>query len=91
MQVAYDEILAERVRDILLAYPGLREQKMFGGLAFMVGGYMCCGVVGDELMVRLGQDGAKRALERGWCALSWLTTIPPGGPSSLPWQRVQSA
>jgi hypothetical protein len=37
---------------------------MFGGLAFMLGGHMFCGVVQDSLMVRLGPDGADRALDR---------------------------
>ena len=37
---------------------------MFGGLAFMIDGHMCCGIVGDDLMLRLGPDGAKTALER---------------------------
>lgn len=40
------------------------EKKMFGGLSFMVKGHMCCGVVGDELMVRVGPDGYEAALER---------------------------
>ena len=37
---------------------------MFGGLAFMLGGHMFCGVVKDALMVRLGPEGADRALDR---------------------------
>ena len=37
---------------------------MFGGLAFMLGGHMCCGIVGNELMLRLGAEGADKALER---------------------------
>jgi TfoX N-terminal domain len=37
---------------------------MFGGLAFMQDGHMCCGIVGDELMLRPGVDGADAALER---------------------------
>lgn len=37
---------------------------MFGGLAFMVDGHMACGVAGEELMLRLGADGAEAALER---------------------------
>jgi TfoX/Sxy family transcriptional regulator of competence genes len=36
---------------------------MFGGLAFLVNGNMACGIVGDDLMVRLGEDGADAALE----------------------------
>jgi TfoX/Sxy family transcriptional regulator of competence genes len=62
--MAYDENLAERVRFILASDPNLRERKMFGGLAFMIDGHMCCGIVGDELMLRLGADGARAALER---------------------------
>jgi TfoX/Sxy family transcriptional regulator of competence genes len=62
--VAYDEILADRVRDVLAGEPGLSERKMFGGLAFMLDGHMCCGLVGDRLMLRLGADEAARALRR---------------------------
>lgn len=54
--MAYDEKLAGRVRKALGERPGLSERKMFGGLAFMLGGNMCCGVVKDELMVRVGAD-----------------------------------
>jgi TfoX/Sxy family transcriptional regulator of competence genes len=62
--VAYDEKLADRVRDILEEEEGVTERKMFGGLAFMVRGHMACGIVGDDLMLRLGAEGADRALER---------------------------
>jgi TfoX/Sxy family transcriptional regulator of competence genes len=61
--VAYDEDLAERVRAVLPA-GAVTERQMFGGLAFMLGGHMFCGVVKDTLMVRLGPDGADRALDR---------------------------
>jgi len=62
--MAYDENLADRVRHVLAPEPGRTERKMFGGLAFMLDGHMCCGIVGDELMLRLGIDGAKAALSR---------------------------
>ena len=62
--MAYDERLAERVRGVLPDPGAVREQKMFGGLAFMVGGHMFCGVLKDELMLRLGPDGAEQALAR---------------------------
>jgi TfoX/Sxy family transcriptional regulator of competence genes len=62
--MAYDEQLADRVRTALAGQGGLSEKAMFGGLAFMVSGHMACGVVKDELMVRLGPDGAERALSR---------------------------
>ncbi len=51
--MAYDETLARRIRDVLATTPGLSERKMFGGLAFLIDGRMCCGVVRQELMVRV--------------------------------------
>jgi len=62
--MAYDEKLADRVRDVLTTEDGVTERKMFGGLAFMVRGHMACGIVGEDLMLRLGADGAERALGR---------------------------
>ena len=60
----YDEALAERIRDTLADTPDVTEQKMFGGLAFMVRRHMVCGVVRDDLMLRLGTDAAAAALDR---------------------------
>jgi TfoX/Sxy family transcriptional regulator of competence genes len=52
--MAYDEELADRIRELLPAEPGLTEQKMFGGLAFLVGGNMAVGVSGQGgLLVRV--------------------------------------
>ncbi|MEM7436538.1 MAG: TfoX/Sxy family protein [Myxococcota bacterium] len=62
--MAYDEKLAERVRSALSRRRGVTERKMFGGLSFMVNGHMCCGVVGDDLMVRVGPDRYDKALAR---------------------------
>ncbi len=60
--MAYDEGVAQRVREALLDAPGVVEKRMFGGLAFMVGGNMSCGVVGAELMVRVGPEAHEEAL-----------------------------
>jgi TfoX/Sxy family transcriptional regulator of competence genes len=60
--MAYDEELAERVREELQADPALSERKMFGGLCFMLHGNMCAGVVGERLMLRLGGPAAEAAL-----------------------------
>src|SRR5215212_8414648 len=60
--MAYDESLARRVRSQLANQVDLHERKMFGGLAFMVRGNMCCGIVGDELMVRVGAAEQASAL-----------------------------
>ncbi len=60
--MAYDEALAARIRQALAPRPDIDERKMFGGLAFMLRGNMCCGVAGETLMLRLGNDGAAAAL-----------------------------
>lgn len=60
--MAYDEVLATRVREALEPTAEVTERKMFGGLAFMVAGNMCCGVVGEELMVRVGPEAWEAAL-----------------------------
>ena len=52
--MAYDEGLAERIRGILIDEAGVSEKRMFGGLAFLVRGNMCVGVVKEQLMVRVG-------------------------------------
>lgn len=61
--VAYDEELANRVREAL-SDPDVDpvERQMFGGLAFMVDGHMTVGVIGDQLMVRVGREAHDDAL-----------------------------
>jgi TfoX/Sxy family transcriptional regulator of competence genes len=62
--MAFDDSLAERIRHALANQKGLEEKRMFGGLAFLVNGRMCCGVVGQDLMLRVGPDLYERALKR---------------------------
>jgi TfoX/Sxy family transcriptional regulator of competence genes len=62
--VPYDEDLAARVRESLSGAAGLTERKMFGGAAFMLHGHMCCGVIKDDLVLRLGVEGADEALSQ---------------------------
>jgi TfoX/Sxy family transcriptional regulator of competence genes len=62
--MAYDEDLADRAREVMPAGTEVTERKMFGGLAFLLQGHMFAGIVGSELMVRLGYEAAQRALER---------------------------
>jgi len=45
--VAYDEALAQRIRELVANEPGLTEKKMFGGLAFLVGGNMAVAASGQ--------------------------------------------
>jgi TfoX/Sxy family transcriptional regulator of competence genes len=62
--MAYDEALAERVKAIIGARDSVTERKMFGGIAWMVGGNMACGVMGDDLCVKLSEADADAALEQ---------------------------
>ena len=62
--MAYDEAVAERVRSALGKNPDIVEKRMFGGVAFLVRGNMCCGVIGDRLMLRIGPKGYEAALAR---------------------------
>lgn len=60
----YDQSLADRVRLCLSVTSVVTERKMFGGLAFLIGGNMACGIVRDELMVRTGPTNFEAALAR---------------------------
>ena len=62
--MAYDEGLAERIRGAFSERTDVAEKRMFGGIAFMVRGNMCCGVIGDRLTLRVGPDGYEAALSR---------------------------
>ena len=62
--MAYNEKLAARVRALLADRTDVSERTMFGGLTFMVAGHMCCGVNGDELIVRLDPDRGEKALAK---------------------------
>ena len=52
--MAFDEGTAQRLREYFDGRSDISEKKMFGGLALMHNGNMCCGVVGDVLMARVG-------------------------------------
>ena len=54
--MAFDEGLAERIRDVFQGRLDVAEKKMFGGLCFMVQDHMCCGIVEDRLMLRVGPE-----------------------------------
>ena len=63
--MAYDEALADRIR-VVIAKRRMRveEKKMFGGLCFLIGGNMSCGIVDDELMLRVGPDAYESTLAK---------------------------
>ncbi len=62
--MVYNEVLAERVRNVLSGHEGLTEKKMFGGISFMLGGKMCIGVIKDDLVVRVGSERHEETLAK---------------------------
>lgn len=77
--MAYDETVAARLRDIFNDRDDVVEKKMFGGIAFMMRGNMCCGVVRDELMARVGADQHDEALARPHARVMDFTGKPMKG------------
>jgi TfoX/Sxy family transcriptional regulator of competence genes len=61
--MAYDEDLAHRIRELIAGEPDITEQRMFGGLAFLVGGNMAVAASGQGgLMVRVEPDDTARLI-----------------------------
>src|SRR5215218_1475539 len=82
--MAHDEALAARVREVAAARPEVIERSMFGGRAWFVGGNMACGVMRDDLVVRLDPADVDDALREAG-------TSPFGRPGRQPmrgWVRV---
>ncbi len=85
--MAYDEGLVQRVREFMDKQPMLDEKKMFGGIGFMVEGNIACGVLNDELIVRVGPDRYEESLEKkhtkvfdftGRPMTGWIMVKPAG-------------
>ena len=83
--MAFDEGLAERVRGVLDARSDVDERKTFGGIAYLVAGNMSCGVMGEDLMVRMTpadaealetEPGARRFDMGGRPMKGWLLVAP---------------
>jgi hypothetical protein len=86
--VPWDPALAQRLRDELVGTPGLTEQKMFGGLAFLIGGNMAAAASSDGgLLLRCApeqtevlceQPHASAMVMRGREMVGWLRVRPAG-------------
>lgn len=74
--MAYSEIFAQRIREMLVQELDVIEKKMMGGLCFMVNGKMCVGIVGEDLMARISPEAKPQALTRRGCREMDFT----GGP-----------
>jgi TfoX/Sxy family transcriptional regulator of competence genes len=77
--MAYDEKLANRVRELLLKKRSVEEKKMMGGLTFMVNTKMCIGILNDNLMARIDPEVYESALERKGCREMDFTGRPMKG------------
>jgi TfoX/Sxy family transcriptional regulator of competence genes len=86
--MAYDEDLANRIRELVADEAGVREQRMFGGLAFLIGGHMSVAASGHGgIMVRVDPESTDQLLAkphaepfemRGRPMRGWLRVDPEG-------------
>lgn len=77
--MAYDEGLAQILRDDLIDVPGISEKKMFGGLSFMLNGHMLCGVHTKGCMFRVGKPREEQARAIDGAGPMNFTGRPMGG------------
>lgn len=90
--MAYDQGLAQRMREELDQIPNLSEKEMFGGIGFMVNGNMACGVNKEEMIVRVGPENYDQALKKphtrvfdftGRPMKGWVVIAPEGYESDV--------
>ncbi|HSY77339.1 MAG TPA: TfoX/Sxy family protein [Bacteroidia bacterium] len=77
--MAYNEKLADRVRESLVTVKKVEEKNMFGGVCFMVDGKMCIGVVDDEMMCRIDPNMDEIVLKKRGCRQMDFTGKPMKG------------
>ena len=85
--MAFDEGLAQRIRELFTNRLGYEEKKMFGGIGFLLHGNMACGVIREDLIVRVGADNYTDALLKpdvelfdmsGKAMTGWVVVKEPG-------------
>ena len=88
--MAYDEGLAQRVTELLEEKAGFNEKKMFGGICYLLFGNMVCGVLNEDIIVRVGletyEDSLKSSHTRkfdmtGRPMKGWVMVSPEGHES----------
>jgi TfoX/Sxy family transcriptional regulator of competence genes len=77
--MAYDENLANRVREHLVNLQNIEEKEMMGGLVFMYNDKMCVGIIKDELMCRIDPEFHETAVEKLGCRTMDFTKRPMKG------------
>ena len=84
--MAYDEALAGRIRELVVEEPAVAEKKMFGGLAFLVGGNMAIAASGQGgLLVRVDPDESAALVARSGASVAVMRGRPMPG-----WLRVEA-
>jgi hypothetical protein len=82
--VAFDEVLANRLRELLATERGVDEKRMFGGLAFLIGGHMAVAASGQGgLMVRVPPDDTAALVQR-----EHVSAMVMAGRETRGWLRV---
>jgi TfoX/Sxy family transcriptional regulator of competence genes len=77
--MAYNETLANRIRERMSVLPNIEEKEMMGGLAFMYNDKMCVGVIKDEMMCRINPDIYESSVEKHGCRPMDFTGKPMKG------------
>jgi TfoX/Sxy family transcriptional regulator of competence genes len=77
--MAYNEQLANRIREQLADLPNIKEKEMMGGLTFMVNDKMCIGIIKDEMMCRIAPEMQDIVLEKTGCRIMDFTGRPMKG------------
>jgi TfoX/Sxy family transcriptional regulator of competence genes len=77
--LAYDNKLAERIREHLSSLKRIEEKEMMGGLSFLYNGKMCVGIIKDEMMCRIDPEIHEEAIEKTGCRTMDFTTKPMKG------------
>ncbi len=77
--MAYNEKLANRIREQLADLPNIKEKEMMGGLTFMLNDKMCIGIIKDEMMCRIAPEMQDIVLEKTGCRIMDFTGRPMKG------------
>ena len=88
--MAYDEGLAQRVRELLEERAGFDEKKMFGGICFLLHGNMSCGIIEDDLIVRVGKERYEECLSQAHTRKFDVTGRPMTGWVMVSYEGYES-
>ena len=77
--MAYNEKIADRIREALVDQKNVEEKHMFGGVCFMVNDKMCAGVIKDDMMIRIDPSLEEEVLAKNGCRMMDFQTRPMKG------------